>query len=61
VYVHVRKFGTVKKEYKVSPAQLSRCIGYRQTSVKLAHLLVCLKIKANNLTTLLIVNVINDG
>ena len=56
-----QEFGTVKKEYKTSPRQQFRFIGFRQTSVKLAHLLVCLNIKAITITTLLIGNESNDG
>ena len=56
-----QEFGTVKKEYKDSPAQQFGSIWYRQTSVKLAHLFVCLNKKANTLTTLLIGNENNDG
>jgi len=48
-------------EYKVSTVEQFRCIGYRQTSVKLAHLLLCLNKKANNLTTLLVGKESNEG
>jgi len=48
------------KEYKDSPAQQFRFIGYRQTSVTLAHLLVCMNKNSNYLTTLLIGNESND-
>ena len=54
-------FGTVKKEYNKTPAEQFRFIGYRQTSVKLAHLLICMNKKANTLKTLLIGNESNDG
>jgi len=51
----------VKKEYKGSPAQQFRCVGYIQRSVTLAHLLVCFNKRNNTLSTLLIGNEIKDG
>jgi len=51
-----KDFGTFKKEYKVSTVEQFRCIVYRQTSVKLAQLFVCLNKEAKNLTKLLIGN-----
>jgi len=55
-----KDFGTLKKEYKDSTVEQFRCIAYRQTSVKLAHLRVWLNKKAKNLTTLYIGNEIID-